>query len=140
MNIELSSTPPEISRDKLIKDLIELKALHAGRYWSHLKLLHRDKPLAQLLLSCFSKENMSENEVRIVADITHANLVLQIELVEVASSYEDWTELEGIESFDDFVEKNKIDLDHFERYKQKPIYSEIVESIKAFAFEMEAQQ
>lgn len=124
------------NRDALIIDLVKMKALHVGAYWSQLVEIHKNKPLAELLFDDCSNDDMTENEARVMTDVVHANLVAQIEAVEILRNHKDWTELE-FESFDDFVEKNSVDLDHFERYQQIPIYSEIVESIKAFKAAME---
>lgn len=119
------------NRDGLINDLFGMKTLHAGGYWKKLVEIHYNKPVAEVLFDGFSNDDMTENEARVMTDVVHANLVAQIEAVELLRNHKDWTKLE-FESFDDFVEKNSIDVDHFERYQKMPIYSEIVGSIKAF--------
>jgi hypothetical protein len=120
------------NRDGLINDLIEMKALHVGAYWNQLVDIHStNKIIAELLFDDDLKDDMNENEARVMTDVVHASLVAQIAYVELLRNHKDWTELE-FKSFDDFIEKNSIDLDHFERYKQMPIYSEIVASIEAF--------
>ena len=124
------------NRDALINDLLEMKALHVGAYWNQLVDIHScNKIIAELLFDDDLKGDMNENEARVMTDVVHASLVAQIAYVELLRNHKDWTELD-FESFDDFVVKNSIDLEHFERYKQMPIYSEIVASIEAFKLAM----
>lgn len=138
MNKKLSSISASVAYKTNCDEFAKAKAECAAKYWGAFREFSIDLQSKALIWDVVSKDNISENEKCFIADFWHSNLVVQIELVDMVRNATDWEESE-FESFDDFVEKNSIDLDHFERYKKMPIYTEIVESIKAYKAELAAE-
>lgn len=126
------------NRDGLINDLFELKKLDSGAYWTQLVDLHKDELKATVLFGDYSRESMNalecdEKSAVVITDCLHANLVTAIDLMNEMRDRKGYVSL-GYESFTDYAAKEHpdTDLEHLERYQQMPIYSEIIESIKAF--------
>jgi hypothetical protein len=126
------------NRDGLINDLIKLKALHVGAYWTQLVELHKDESKAAVLFGDYSRESMDalecdEKSAVVLTDCIHASLVGVIDCMKFMRDRKGYAAL-GYESLDDYVknEHPDTDLEHLERYQKMPIYSEIVTSIKAF--------
>jgi hypothetical protein len=123
------------NRDGLINDLFELKKLDSGAYWNQLVELSKSDDAESAL---FSREYVDllecdEKSAVVITDIIHASLVATISLMNEIRDRKGYAAL-GYESFNDYAAKEHpdTDLEHLERYKQMPIYSEIVESLKAF--------
>lgn len=138
MNKKLSSISASVAYKINCDEFAKAKAGCAAKYWGAFEKFSKDLQSKALIWDVVSKDNISENEKRFIADFRHSNLVARIKIVDMARNATDWEESE-FESFDDFVKKNSIDLDHFERYKKKPIYTEIVENIKAYKAELAAE-
>jgi hypothetical protein len=126
------------NRDGLINVLFKMKSLHVGAYWLHLIELSKSESKAVEIFTDFSRESIESLECDkksavVITDIIHASLVATISLMNEIRDRKGYAAL-GYESFNDYAAKEHpdTDLEHLERYQQMPIYSEIVQSIKAF--------